>query len=385
MLEVQKYLRDLNLTYKESVTGLEILKQDLAIKYKIHPDLPLVILNYDSIFSPKTNPIVIECRGLVLEIGTWDIVARGFGRFFNYGEAPDITGKFEWDKPFDCFCKEDGSYINYFKYNGEYLMSTRGSWGEEECGFSGKTWKELVLDSIPTEKIEAFGFTETNFIFEFTSLHNKIVRMYPEKSVVLLSMNLNEVDIETGTHEWHPNAVDYIAEKIGCKRPVKYNFKGVDGIIKFLEDQAKADPTFEGVVVQDCNGLRLKMKSLSYCSLHHMKGEGDNMYNVKYIVPLILDCEIEEHIIYFPEIAERVAEVRAKMDEAYDKLWHTWYESQSIIDQRLFAEFVIKETPFNSLLFKARKIAGVHQPTDHTLKELWAGAGQLMLKVLFNK
>lgn len=78
MLEVQTYLR--------GGKTIDDLESELGIKAIAHPTLPLVILNYNQIESPKRNSIVRECRGLVLEVGTWNVVARSFQRFFNFGE-----------------------------------------------------------------------------------------------------------------------------------------------------------------------------------------------------------------------------------------------------------------------------------------------------------
>lgn len=66
--------------------NLELLEQQLGIKTTCHED-GRVIFNYSQIDSPKQNPIVMECRGLVLDMNNnWELVARSFPRFFNYGE-----------------------------------------------------------------------------------------------------------------------------------------------------------------------------------------------------------------------------------------------------------------------------------------------------------
>ena len=68
MLEVQKFLSE---HQGNSTEVLEGLKAFVGVDYKLHPTLPLVILDYSQINSPKLHPIVLECRGLVLEMGTW--------------------------------------------------------------------------------------------------------------------------------------------------------------------------------------------------------------------------------------------------------------------------------------------------------------------------
>ena len=74
MLEVQKYLKE---------KGVEALKQEFSIIVKEAGDL--LVLNYNQIESPKTHPIVIECRSLILD-KQYNVVSRSFDRFFNLQE-----------------------------------------------------------------------------------------------------------------------------------------------------------------------------------------------------------------------------------------------------------------------------------------------------------
>lgn len=62
-LNVQRYLRD--------GKTLADLEAELGIKSSENGNL--VVLNYNQIESPKTDPIVMECRQLALEKGTWDL------------------------------------------------------------------------------------------------------------------------------------------------------------------------------------------------------------------------------------------------------------------------------------------------------------------------
>lgn len=64
--------------------GLEALTEQFAISVKKIDDL--LVLNYNQIDSPKTHPIVIECRSLILEAKTLKVVSRSFDRFFNIYE-----------------------------------------------------------------------------------------------------------------------------------------------------------------------------------------------------------------------------------------------------------------------------------------------------------
>src|SRR4029077_15803171 len=129
MLEIQKFLR--------SGGTFEELRARGIYDYE-HPSLPLVGLKYDQIEAIKSDPLVIECRGIVLEKGSWNIIAKGFDRFFNLGEQPEIFKDFDWEE-FVCQTKEDGSLIFLYHYADEWRVNTSGSFAQGECNFSGKT------------------------------------------------------------------------------------------------------------------------------------------------------------------------------------------------------------------------------------------------------
>lgn len=110
MLEIQKYLL--------SGGSFCDLNEKLGIKPCYHPELPLVILNYDQIESPKLDPFVREARGLVLNSNDFSLVARSFPRFFNWGEVPEEMDQFDFTD-FTVQSKEDGSLalLYYFENN----------------------------------------------------------------------------------------------------------------------------------------------------------------------------------------------------------------------------------------------------------------------------
>src|SRR4051812_14936403 len=65
--------------------ALEELTTRYAIKVKRHGEFPnLVMLKYDQINSPMSEPIVQECRGIILdEADNWRVVSFPFRKFFN--------------------------------------------------------------------------------------------------------------------------------------------------------------------------------------------------------------------------------------------------------------------------------------------------------------
>src|SRR4051794_34796381 len=191
MLNVQQYLRDGN--------PLGALAAELGIAAFRHPELPLVGLKYQS-QAPKAHPLVRDCRGLVLEADSWDVVAKPFDRFYNAGEDPDAFADFNWSRS-TCQAKEDGSLLIVYAYRGAWHVNTSGSFGHAEVAFSGRTWAQLfwAATSLEPGRLDA----RSTYVFELGSPYTEIVRPYPQTTAYLLSL------FETATcREWGVEAAD---------------------------------------------------------------------------------------------------------------------------------------------------------------------------------
>ena len=88
-------------------TELEQLIHENYITARNHPSLPLNILNYTprAQFDRRWTRETIACRGLVVSTETGEVIAKGFDKFFNWGEV-DVAIPQE---PFVAYEKLDGS------------------------------------------------------------------------------------------------------------------------------------------------------------------------------------------------------------------------------------------------------------------------------------
>jgi T4 RnlA family RNA ligase len=329
----------------------------LGIKVKDYGNL--VLLNYDQIESPKTNEYVMECRSFIIDKRTFDVVSRSFDRFFNYGEAEDITNKFDWNHAM-VFEKADGSLIKVYKYNGKWEISTRGSAFAEVDHTMGGTFRDKVL--------EAFGTTEENFqfifndvhsgeepevtyIFEYTGPENRIVTRYDQSEMVLLA--IRDHDGDYAPHE----CVERIANAMRQFRGL--NVRAVDSFstnnIDKLVQMAKELPALdEGYVAWDYkNNIRIKIKNPSYVAIHKLRDNG--CLSPKRIAALVLENDHEEYLSYFPEdrkffepFAQTLFGLRVQIGVTYNLV-------KNIESQRDFA-LAIKDCDFSSVLFTARKL-----------------------------
>lgn len=348
------------------------LTEEFGIESKFHSELPLVKLVYSQIDSPKLHPITMECRGLVLNTETLEIEARCFKRFFNYGEALEITENFNWNNFFSDE-KVDGSLIIVF-WNAiikDWIITTKGSFADQQICENGPTWESLVRDLLGDD-IYKMSPSYT-YIFELCSLYNKVVREYREPVLYFLCA----IHTKTGVEVYSENVND--SDKI--KYPKQFNFKNIEEIVEFLQRMEETDPTFEGCVLRDNTGLRLKIKSKTYLALHRLKGNG-NVFLTKNLIPFIMSGETDELLAYFPEVKNIVDDLEKEINIHWNSLYNTWNIAKDITDQKEFAITITKKynTPFSGILFTMKKNSMIGDVEE--LKKMWRSSSDNIIKYL---
>ena len=207
-----------------------------------HPTLPLTIWNYtpDVQYGEKWDEVTLQCRGLVT--GTeGDVVARPFKKFFNLEE-----NKHTPTQDFEVFDKMDGSLGIMFKYNGEMVCATRGSFTSDQS-----KWMTEFAQKYNYQDIIVEGFT---YLFEIIYPENRIVVNYDgQERLVLLGI----INTETGEELPHNELFE------GFDVVKKY-----DGVRDYSELKGKVEQNSEGFVVRFSNGDRMKIKGEEYLRLH---------------------------------------------------------------------------------------------------------------------
>ena len=374
MLHVQEYLE--HHTFDE-------LTEELGIKLTHHEYLPLVILNYHQIDSPKRHPVVRECRGLVLHTETHEVVARAFDRFFNWGEVPEEDEQFDFSD-FTCTSKEDGSLILIYYFDGQWRVNTRGTFGDGLIPHQEFTWAEAVDKALGLlggglAALDRDAIPGRTYVCELCSPWNKVVRRYGEPVLYLLAVIMGEREVA------YPHHVDDTAVAFGMWRLGTHSFTGIEAIQEYLKERSESDPTFEGVVARDKHGRRFKVKSATYFALHQIFSQlnGDEEINPKHLLPFVLSGDDNELLTYFPEAREAYYALKAWVLEQYAKTLELWAEHRHIEGQKEFA-LKVKDNPFSGVLFSARRrheAAG----TVEAFRQEWRGSDRLILKRLAEK
>ena len=363
------------LEYLRSGKTLDDLHAELSIEVNRHDSLPLAILNYSQIDSPKINPIVRECRGLVINTEDWSLVSRAFPRFFNWGEVADEMPLFNWDKS-AALEKVDGSLLLFYHFDGQWRVNTRGSYAQMGM-FNTQwqadyfktpmsfTWKDGILQALGVKdlsELDAYLDPAISYVCEFCSLWNKIVREYLQPCIYQLANFAGEEEVKT--------------QYVPFFRSVnEFHLRSADEVTAYVNNQPEA--TWEGCVVKDDDNRRWKIKNKRYLSLHKMKGNnGDALYNPKTLLPYILQGDGDELCAIYPEVMECFNGYKSKVDKAFCELDALWNTTKHIENQKEFALSIAGKTPFTSILFNIRKAKA-------NLKDEWRKSEDIIVKNLF--
>ena len=309
-------------------------------------------MNYDQIESSKSEPIVMECRGLILshEDNNWYVVSRSFDRFFNYGEQPHTQSHIDFSKAV-LHEKIDGSLIRIYNYKGVWNVATRGTaFAESEVNGFGVTFKQLVFKALNVDSEDAFQLLCENslnpnitYIFEITSVENRVVKRYSGYALYFLAARVNNY-----TYCYVTEQEKIWAVKLGASLPKQYYFNTIEECLETAKHLKDLD---EGYVLYQDNIPVCKIKSPVYIAVHHIKGEG---LNPKRIMQVILAGELDEYLTYFPEDEPMFKPYQEALNTLKLMLGQTFLTTQHITDQKEFA-LQVKDFCYSGVLFQCKK------------------------------
>lgn len=335
-----------------------------------------VLFNYDMVesYKYKTNPIVQECRGLILYKDSWYVAAYPFKRFFNYGEteAAKLPEDFH-----DCCVLEklDGSMLTlrWDTVTEKWEVSTRGMiYAEGQVNdltnmtFSDLFWEGANHTKIPYILEQRLVNKNLTYVFELTSIHNRIVTRYLDTTVTLLTVRDNITHREYSRIE-----VNRVANDLGCPVVKSVKLTNWEQLLKM-----DVDPLFEGYVVvrENKSGShdRVKVKNPSYLAISRLTSS----HSERAFMELVQRGDQDEFLTYYPEYTENINKLingiteitnRAKKHiEEYKKTLYPFpelsgrdlngeyieYSKEQIKDlRRKFAAFANK-CPFPTIMFQ---------------------------------
>jgi RNA ligase len=250
--------------------------QELLIK-QTHSTKDLIIWNYSRKVQYENlwnvHPLILKCRGLVTNI-KGEIVGRCLPKFFNYDQLVNANYPIP-NEPFTMTDKMDGQYGGLFFYDGEWILTSRGSF---ESVYAKRGFE--LLQKYDYKKLS----TDYSYIFEIIFKEGRIVLKYDYEDLVMLAC----INIETGIEK---SIYDQGFEELGFKLVKKY-----DGINDFKTIKTMIANDAEGYVIQFKSGFRMKIKGDEYCRLHAIITEVSSRDVWKYLKEGLPLTELLENV-----------------------------------------------------------------------------------------
>jgi RNA ligase len=223
-----------------------------------HPALPLAIYNYGrkAVFDCVWDEITEQCRGLIVDQSTDEVLARPFRKFFNYetGYRPETQAvNLPTSEP-EITEKLDGSLGILYRYKSFVGIATKGSFASDQA-----TWASAWYGKNLGHARWPDGWTP---LFEIIYPDNRVVVKYDHEGLTLLGM----VHIQTG-EEIPYSALRYWGNHNSCPVVKLHN--------KTLADcRAENIPNSEGYVATWLRAgqppVKIKVKFQDYFRLHHL-------------------------------------------------------------------------------------------------------------------
>ncbi len=291
-----------------------------------------------------------ECRGLIFDTATGNLISRPYHKFFNAGEKEETQlNKINLYEPHVVLEKLDGSMIRPIPTKEGFRLATK----------AGITDVAMNAEVFIADKPHYATFINkciqkgTTPIFEWCSRKNRIVIDYPEDQLILTTMRYND----TGKYVEYQVMSDYAT---AWKIPV---VKALDGLavqnIELFVKQVREWDDGEGVVLRFDTGHMIKVKTDDYVLRHKSK---DAINQEKNVLQTILDDSVDDLVpLLTPEDAQRVEAFQnafwMALEDVGTEIHDTYKQIDKGQDQKEYATLTVPSVipQYQPFMFKLRK------------------------------
>ena len=193
-----------------------------------------------------------------------EVISASFPKFTNYGENPEHFPVPTSLKNTTVVEKLDGSTLIVSKYNGQYILRTRGTVDASKLanGFELELFKSTILNKLQDNN-DTWNYS---IIWEWLSPINKIVLSYGDEPMWKLIGFINHINYSLAQQDM----LDAMAKKYDLLRPEIYTFTDISDMLQIVDKWQDK----EGVCLYSKNGQTIhKIKAAKYLLLHHLKSE----------------------------------------------------------------------------------------------------------------
>lgn len=304
------------------------------------------LFKYNQIDSDMSNPLVKECRGIIVDLSDMKVVCRRFDKFFNATEpnAAKLEGAIRAEE------KIDGSIIGVWRdRNGVWRVSTNGMIDASDANLT------LPIDNIRTYRdlfdlawerqvgydFDVLGiYKDYTMIFELVSPANRIVVPYKETALYFLGIRNNRTGEEI-------SPLDKRVSELVKYFPTPRIFD-----IHSVEDAMEVAKTLgadqEGFVLVDEHFNRVKVKGSEYLAMHLIR---NNDLSLKSFLATVLNDAQDDLLAYYPEYEPYITDVKTRLNKYIEEIEQSIASAPFDLDRKDFA-LEVKDKPHSAILFK---------------------------------
>ena len=246
-------------------------------------------------FWDKYDGLYKECRSVVIDINTSEVIMLPMNKFFNINELQEtsydnILNKLSIAKnnnlTIEYSDKLDGSMICARYYKGQYLLTSSQALNPDN------SWRLQDAYIMLTDNYKKMLYDHPNqtFIFEYISQKDQhVVKYTKEQEGLYLIGERNVLTSYTYSYDW----LNMMAKRYDIKTTVLFNID-INYIMNHLDD--KSSDQAEGFVI-NIDGYRVKLKYNDYVTMHKTLS---SMTSHNYIIKAIADGCFDDFISKVP-------------------------------------------------------------------------------------
>jgi RNA ligase len=291
-----------------------------------------------------------ECRGLIFDTATGNLISRPYHKFFNVGERDETQiDKLNFSSSHVVLEKLDGSMIRPIPTPEGFRLGTK-------AGITDVAMNAEVFIGDKPHYAKFINYCIENGltpIFEWVSRKNRIVVDYPKDQLILTGIR----NLTKGNYLPYFNMVELASH---YDIPYVIAFSGSVPIDEDLINTIRAWDDGEGVVIRFEDGHMVKIKADDYVLRHKSK---DAINQEKNVIETIITDAVDDLIpLLTPEDADRIRKFEKAFWLSVDDLAFEMAElfvegNTEYPDKKDFAvEFVQKQ------------VKGIHAPIMYAIK-----------------
>lgn len=252
-------------------TMFDVLSSDKDINVKTFGDISSINFSRRAFYDKNWNERTVMARGLFINNKNYNVVCRGYEKFFNVDEMESTTMEAlkNLNFPLTAYVKENG-YLGLLGVDDSTESLVFASKSSTESDFA-KQFERIVRDIIPAETLEKLRFElllrNTCLVFEVIDpVFDPHIIEYSERKIVLLDIINREYAFKKQTY----GQLASFAKRYGFeyKRKAKV-IHSYDALVSFINSTKEYDFEFndqkiEGFVIEDSDGFQFKVKCMYY-------------------------------------------------------------------------------------------------------------------------